>query len=280
MNAFAVNLLPLATTEASLEVIGGKGRSLARMATSGMPVPDGFHLTTAVYRRFIEENNLQAAIVKLARPTITECILSFDSASAAIRQLFEQAVLSPEIISEVEEAYSTLDTSQPSPAVAVRSSANAEDLPDMSFAGQQDTYLNVRGNEALIAAIRNCWASLWTARAISYRHRMGVDPDRVAMAVEGQVMLESEVSGILFTANPATGERSEMIVNASFGLGEAIVSGEVTPDTYVLDRTSLAATETTLGAKELMITADGEQGTMTRPLAEAKRHESSLSAPL
>ena len=109
------------------------------------------------------------------------------------------------------------------PAVAVRSSATAEDLPDSSFAGQQDTYLNVRGSADLLGAIRRCWASLWTARAIGYRARMGIDNDAVAMGVVVQRMVEAEVSGILFTANPTTGARSELVVNASFGLGEAIV---------------------------------------------------------
>lgn len=225
-------VLPLDTKDAALEVVGGKGRSLARMAVAGMPVPGGFYVTTSAYKRYVEENNLQKSIVGLAKPVMTGRTLSFDSASAGIQALFEKAEPPTEIVSEIREAYAALGDDDS--AVAVRSSANAEDLPDMSFAGQQDTYLNVRGEESLIAAVRNCWASLWTPRAISYRHQMGIEHDAVAMAVVVQLMVSSDVSGILFTANPATGARSEIIINASFGLGEAVVGGQVTPDTLSL----------------------------------------------
>jgi len=129
-----------------------------------------------------------------------------------------------------------------------------------------------------LEAIRHCWASLWTARAIGYRTQMGVDQQAVAMGVVVQVMVPADVSGILFTANPSTGDRSELVVNASFGLGEAIVAGHVTPDTYVVDRTSGELKETLIGAKEAMVVAAHDQGTATQPVPEARRHESSLSA--
>ena len=268
-------VLPLDTKDAALEVVGGKGRSLARMAVAGMPVPGGFYVTTSAYKRYVEENNLQKSIVGLAKPVMTGRTLSFDSASAGIQALFEKAEPPTEIVSEIREAYAALGDDDS--AVAVRSSANAEDLPDMSFAGQQDTYLNVRGEESLIAAVRNCWASLWTPRAISYRHQMGIEHDAVAMAVVVQLMVSSDVSGILFTANPATGARSEIIINASFGLGEAVVGGQVTPDTYVVDRKTLTAKETIIGAKEQKIVSDGEQGTRLEEIAESERDRSSLS---
>lgn len=267
--------LPLDTKDASLEVVGGKGRSLAEMATAGMPVPGGFYVTASAYRRYVEENNLQETILGLVKPEITGRTLSFDAASASIQELFAGPEPPSEIVSEIRQAYAALGGDEP--AVAVRSSANAEDLPDMSFAGQQDTYLNVRGDAALLDAVRRCWASLWTPRAISYRHQMGVAHEQVAMAVVVQIMVPSDVSGILFTANPATGERSEMIVNASFGLGEAVVSGQVTPDTYVLDRDSLTAKETLIGTKEQKIVSDGEQGTRLEDIAESERGQSSLS---
>ena len=162
----------------------------------------------------------------------------------------------------------------------MRSSANAEDLPDLSFAGQQDTYLNIRGSDAVFEAVRDCWASLWTARALSYRHEHAIAQEAVAMAVVVQMMVPSEVSGILFTANPATGERSEMIVNASFGLGEAIVGGEITPDTYIIDRDTLAVRETIIGGKEHMLVAAAGQGTDTRELSAAEREQSSLAEPV
>ena len=271
-------ILPLNAKEASLELVGGKGRSLARMAIAGLPVPGGFQVTTSAYKRFVEENNLQDTIISLAKPEITGKTVSFETASQRIQELIRKPEVSDETKEEILQAYKSLGGKDT--AVAVRSSANAEDLPELSFAGQQDTYLNVRGGDALITAIRNCWASLWTPRAISYRHQMGISQDAVAMAVVVQVMIPSDVSGILFTANPATGERSELVVNASFGLGEAVVGGQVTPDTYVMDRNSLDAKETIIGAKERMIVSSGEQGTTTKVVAKSRRHKLSLPAPL
>ena len=166
--------------------------------------------------------------------------------------------------------------------MAVRSSANAEDLPGLSFAGQQETYLNVSGPEALLEAVRNCWASLWTPQAISYRNQMDIESDAVAMAVVVQIMVPADVAGILFTAtaNPATGERGEMIVNASFGLGEAVVGGQVTPDTFVVDRSTLPAKETMIGTKEQKIVSDGNQGTRLVDVDEGERDASSLPEKL
>ena len=269
------NILPIDTREATLEVAGGKGRSLAEMANAGLAVPGGFYVTTAAYRSFVGDNDLQAQILELAKPEIGEFTLSFDKASEAIQALFQADAMSSAMAAEIAAAYQGIEGDNP--AVAVRSSANAEDLPDMSFAGQQDTYLNVRGTDEVVAAVRNCWASLWTPRAMSYRHEMGIEHDAVAMAVVVQLMVPSDVSGILFTANPATGERSEMIINASFGLGEAVVGGQVTPDTYTVDRETMAAKDTIIGAKEQKIVADGDQGTKLEDIAEEERDQSSLS---
>jgi phosphohistidine swiveling domain-containing protein len=269
------NILPIDAKDAGLEVVGGKGRSLAEMANAGLDVPGGFYVTTAAYRHFVAQNDLQSRIIDLAKPEIGEFTLSFDKASAAIQALFNNLDLADSIADEIRQAYDAVAGDRP--AVAVRSSANAEDLPDMSFAGQQDTYLNVRGGDEIVEAVRNCWASLWTPRAIAYRHEMGIEHDAVAMAVVVQLMVPSDVSGILFTANPATGERGEMLINASFGLGEAVVGGQVTPDTYTVDRESMKPTNTLIGAKEQKIVSDGEQGTRLEDIAESDRGLSSLS---
>ena len=178
------------------------------------------------------------------------------------------------IVDEINESYLDLDDNH---ALAVRSSANAEDLPDLSFAGQQETYLNVTCAIAVIEAVKKCWTSLWTERVLAYRHQNGVEQDAVAMAVVAQIMVPSDVSGILFTANPATGDRSEIILNASFGLGEAVVGGHVTPDTYIVDRESLTATETIIGPKALQIISDGKQGTRIEDIPESERDKSSLT---
>jgi pyruvate,water dikinase len=244
------------------------------MATAGFAVPDGFLVTTSAYRRFVSENDLQLRILELARPELKDGAVSFQKASESIRQLFAEAELSQDLVAEITGAYARL--SDDDPALAVRSSANAEDLPDLSFAGQQETYLNVRGTDAVVAAVKDCWSSLWTVQAITYRHQNGIDQGSVAMAVVAQIMVPSEVSGILFTANPATGERSELIVEASFGLGEAVVGGYVTPDSYNVDRETLEAKETTIGPKEQQIVSDGEQGTRTVDVAENERQLSSL----
>nr|ADI19623.1 phosphoenolpyruvate synthase/pyruvate phosphate dikinase [uncultured delta proteobacterium HF0770_45N15] len=264
----------LDTKEDALEVVGGKGRSLAKLANAGFQVPGGFQVTTAAYRRFVADHDLQEQIIELARPAVVEGKASFEQSSTAIGQLFADTGLSAAISAEISDAYRALDGK---PAVAVRSSANAEDLPGLSFAGQQETFLNVTGVDAVVAAVKNCWASLWTAQAISYRHQNGIAQDSVAMAVVVQRMVPAEVSGILFTANPTTGERGEMIVNASFGLGEAVVSGQVTPDTYIIDRGSKTAKETIIGPKAQKIVADGDQGIRLEDVLTGESAQSSLS---
>ena len=265
---------PLSTKDDALEVVGGKGRSLAKMSNAGFHVPGGFLVTTAAYRGFVADNNLQDQILVLGKPAVVEGRASFEQSSANIQTLFADIDLAAEITAEIRRAYEALDGQPP---VAVRSSANAEDLPGLSFAGQQETYLNVTGADAVVAAVKNCWASLWTAQAISYRHQNGIDQDSVAMAVVVQIMVPSDVSGILFTANPATGERNEIIINASFGLGEAVVSGQVTPDTYVVDKANQTVKETMIGPKEQKIISDGEQGVRMEDVSASVRDRSSLS---
>ncbi len=267
-------IVSLDTKEDALEIVGGKGRSLAKLINAGFNVPGGFQVTTWAYQSFVAYHGLQDEIIARARPSIVDGRTSFEQASKDIQALFSNNNLADDIAAEISEAYGALDRQ---PAVAVRSSATAEDLPGLSFAGQQETYLNIRGADEVAAAVKNCWASLWTAQAISYRHQNGIEQDSVAMAVVVQVMVPSDVSGILFTANPATGERNEMIVNASFGLGEAVVSGQVTPDTYIVDKATLTAKETIIGPKEQQVVTDGEQGTKLADVPYSDRELSSLS---
>ncbi len=272
-NTFTV---PLGTEADDLEVVGGKGRSLARLIKAGYPVPDGFQVPTFAYRGFVAGHQLQGRILELAKPVIADGVLSFEPAAVAIAELIKGHELTAALKDAISAAYDRLPGSPP---VAVRSSANAEDLPELSFAGQQETYLNVSGGHKVAQAVQNCWASLWTAQAMNYRHEMGIDHQTVAMGVVVQTMLASEVSGTLFTANPVTGDRSEMIINCSFGLGEAVVSGQVTPDTYVVDRDTRSVRETRLGDKALQIVADGDQGTRMEDVDSARQGTSSLSEP-
>ena len=256
-------ILEFDTQEATLEIVGGKGKSLSEMIRAGLPVPGGFHITTTNYKDFVSLHAIDQYILQEATKTDSKI-----EASEKIKKLFRANELPVPMKNEIREAYSALGEN---PAVAVRSSANAEDLPEMSFAGQQDTYLNIIGEEDLYRAIRDCWASLWTPRAISYRDCMGIAHDEVAMAVVVQLMVTSNVSGILFTANPTTGDRNEIIANASFGLGEAIVSGQVTPDTYIFDRNLYEMKEILLGSKEQMIVSDGEDGVLVQEVPKIKR---------
>lgn len=278
MNENFAAITSIDTTHDALETVGGKGRSLAQMTRAGFDVPEGFLLSTAAYKDFVADNELGMRILELARPEISDGRASFESASRSIQALITGCELSARLKAELVAAYQALPGNDP--AVAVRSSANAEDLPGLSFAGQQETYLNVSGIEALLEAVRNCWASLWTSQAISYRNEMGIESDAVAMAVVVQVMVPADVAGILFTANPATGERGEMIVNASFGLGEAVVGGQVTPDTFIVDRSTLRPKETMIGTKEQKIVSDGDQGTRLVDVEEGERDASSLPEEL
>lgn len=271
-------VVPLESAGASLASVGGKGCSLAKLAAKGLPVPDGFFVSTTAYQDFVAAHGLQVSILQTLDAATLQDAASLRLVSETIQSLFEAATIPQETSDAVSHAYAALGEDQP--PVAVRSSATAEDLPGFSFAGQQETFLNVCGEPALLEAIRRCWASLWTARAIGYRERMGIDQPSVAMGVVVQVMVPADVSGILFTANPSTGDRSELVVNASYGLGEAVVGGQVTPDTFVLDRASFEPKQTLIGAKEEMIVAAGEQGTLTQPVDDGNRSQPSLSPEL
>ncbi|MBM7775398.1 pyruvate,water dikinase [Actinokineospora baliensis] len=200
-------VLALDAPAADLRTVGGKGAALARMARAGLPVPPGFHVTTAAYRAFLFPDT------RLGDPAA-----------------FIRSAMPPSVARAVADAYSGLGAG----AVAVRSSATAEDLDDLSFAGQHDSFLGVVGTEALLDAVRRCWASLWTDRAVAYRARHGVPEDGLALAVVVQRMVRATAAGVLFTANPLTGDPGETVVNAAWGLGDSVAGGRVTPDVYVV----------------------------------------------
>ena len=258
----------------SLALIGGKARSLTRLERAGFEVPAGFHVTTHAYSSFVSAHGLLQQILDQAKPIAVEGRASFTHAASNVQKLFDEHELPSSVVDAITSAVNELP---PNSGLVVRSSANAEDLPDMSFAGQQDTFLNVNGVAEVVARVRDCWKSLWNERALAYRHRMGVANSDVQMAVVVQVMVPSEKSGILFTANPSTGERSEMILNASYGLGEAVVSGQVSADSYVIDRPNRSVKELIVGAKELQILPTGDSGTQTVQVDDETRSQSSLN---
>ncbi|HSN78298.1 MAG TPA: PEP/pyruvate-binding domain-containing protein, partial [Anaerolineae bacterium] len=267
-------VLSLADSQATLDTVGGKGASLARLSAAGLPVPTGFHVTTAAYRRFVDENALQPRILAALAGIDAAMPAALEAVSETIRDLFAHGTIPEEVAGAIVPAYARLAGA--TPAVAVRSSATAEDLPEASFAGQQETYLNVRGADAVLEAVRRCWASLWTGRAISYRARQGISPESVALAVVVQALVPAEAAGILFTANPVTGDRSQVVISAAWGLGEAVVGGLVTPDMLTVDKASGRVLDRQTADKQVMtVRTDG--GVEEQPVPDALRRSPVLS---
>jgi rifampicin phosphotransferase len=229
-------IAPFGTDDAeqaiSLERGGGKAVNLVRLAAKGFPVPPGFVVTTRAYRAVVEANNLDEVVSTALAGLHGSDPASLERTSALIRAAFEAAQVPDDIAAAVRNALASLGEG----AVAVRSSATAEDLAEASFAGQQDTYLNVVGPEPVLDAVLRCWGSLWTARAIGYRATAGIAHDHVALAVVVQRQVASEASGVAFTADPLSGARNRVVIDATLGLGEALVSGQVVPDHVVCSR--------------------------------------------
>ena len=250
---------PLESRALNLENAGGKGANLARLLQAGFHVPGGFMILTQAYRDYLQQNNLTQTIQTELSQLESAGSGRLESCATTIQALFSQTGLPETLKSEIREAYRRMEK----PAVAVRSSATTEDLPEASFAGQQDTYLNVQGEEALFQAVLGCWASLWNARAIDYRRHNHIPQLSAAIAVVVQEMVESQASGVLFTANPLNGVRSETVIDATLGLGEALVSGQVEPDHFVVDTISNKILSKTLGAKEVVIRSAKGGGTKT-----------------
>ena len=257
---------------ASLALAGGKGANLCKMTQAGFPVPAGFVITTQAFELFIAQSDRQEALNSL--------ILLATRNSNDIKSISEQIrtlIISFSMPVEVENAVrSSLTTFHEDTFYAVRSSATAEDLPYLSFAGQQDTYLNVQGLDSLLAHIRQCWASLYTERALIYRAENQIDPLAVSMAVVVQKMVFPQVSGILFTADPLSNDRNVQLINASYGLGEALVSGLVNPDLIYLIKDDDSIQSYVVAEKNVMICAVPGGGTQQLAVPESQRKEKCL----
>lgn len=250
-------------------VAGGKAVGLGGLLRAGLPVPPGFVLTTAAYSGFVDANNLAAGIQELAALPPDAEPQAYEDASRRISALFTTGTMPAGIAAELGAAYGRLGNGTP---VAVRSSATAEDLASASFAGQQETSLNVRGLVELATAVIGCWASLWTARAMSYRAREGVEPGQVRLAVVIQQMVEADAAGVMFTANPANGRWDQTVISAAWGLGESVVSGTVTTDDVVVDAGTGSVLSRRTADKDVM-TVYAENGTREQPVAAARRRE-------
>lgn len=245
-----------------IALVGGKGANLGECVSAGFPVPPGFCISTAAYR--------EATAPVIADVLAASAAGDFDRA----RNMIEQCEIPGTLRHDISAAYRELGE----PTVAVRSSATAEDMADASFAGQQDTFLGVRGDAALMAAIRRCWSSLWTPRAVDYRAQKGIHQADLALCVVVQTMIPAETSGVLFTTNPMSDVPDEMLVSGSYGLGESVVASLVTPDTWVVSTTPvIKVSSVELGSKETRIDLSDDGGTETTVVSITDRNRLCLS---
>jgi pyruvate,water dikinase len=244
----------------SLPLVGGKCASLGELISAGIRVPPGFAITTHAYRRFMQDSRLEPQVAALTEGLDGRDTQALEAASVAARQLIEDAPFSIELEDVIAEHYRRLSVQccMPATPVAVRSSATAEDLPGASFAGQQDTFLWIRGVDDLFANAKRCISSLYTGRAIAYRMKNGFKHEEVAISVGVQKMAHAYSAGVMFTLNPSNGDRSSIVIDANFGFGESVVSGEVTPDHFVVNKVSLEIVERTIPKKEVAYIVDAK----------------------
>jgi pyruvate,water dikinase len=245
-------------------LVGGKNANLGEMISSGLPVPPGFAVTAYSYEKFIKDTHIAEKIYEIINETVTDKNnpKQYDAASKKIRKLIEKSAVPEEIENAVKSAYKELNKklNLKDTFVAVRSSATAEDLPGASFAGQQETYLNVKGIKDLMEKVVKCWSSLFTPRAIFYRNEQGFAHDKVFISVGVQKMVNSRAAGVMFTLNPVTGDTSEIVIEGNYGLGETVVSGAVNPDDFVVDKKTLKIKETRIARKTVQYVRDPKTG--------------------
>jgi pyruvate,water dikinase len=247
-----------------IPLVGGKNANLGEMVNSGLPVPPGFAVTAYSYEKFIKDTHIAEKIYEIIDDTVTDKNdpKQYDAASKKIRKLIEKSVMPKEIENAVKSAYIELNKrlNLKDVFVAVRSSATAEDLPGASFAGQQETYLNVKGAGELIDKVVKCWSSLFTPRAIFYRTEQGFAHDKVFISVGVQKMVNSRAAGVMFTLNPVTGDPDEIVIEGNYGLGETVVSGAVNPDDFVVDKKTLKIKERRISRKTVKYIRDPKTG--------------------
>ncbi len=247
-----------------IPVVGGKNASLGEMINAGMPVPPGFAITAYSYERFLKETRLSEKIYKVITEVITDSNdpKLYDIASKKIREFIEKSQMPKDIELAIRNAYKELNKrfDLKDTFVAVRSSATAEDLPDASFAGQQETYLNIKGADELIESVMKCWSSLFTPRAIFYRNEKGFPHDKVFISVGVQKMVHSRAAGVMFTINPVTGNVDEIVIEGNYGLGESVVSGAVNPDDFVVDKNEFKIKERRIARKTIQYIRDPATG--------------------
>ncbi len=243
-----------------LSLVGGKNASLGEMIKSGIRVPPGFAVTTQSYSHFLDSTGIKERIYKLLNSMDPGDIAVVNAVSEEIRYLMEETPIPEEIVKAIEGHYIRLGEmcGAHDVPVAVRSSATAEDLPTASFAGQQDTYLWITGKEKVVEKVRKCWSSLFTPRAIVYRVKQGFSHEKVLLSVGVQKMVDAKAAGVMFTLNPLNGDMSKVVIEGSWGLGETVVSGTVTPDKFVVDKVMMEVNERVVSIKHVQCVFDPE----------------------
>lgn len=255
--------------------VGGKCASLAEMTQAGVAVPPGFAVTTDGYLAMLEESGLRAEIERHLARVDPDDIDSIDRAAQAIRIRIRGHRMPEGVEAAIRAAYASMGEGTP---VAVRSSATAEDLPDASFAGQQDTYLWVKGADAVVEKVRDCWASLFATRAVAYREKNKIPHVDVNMSVGVQKMVNARAAGVAMTLDPGTGDRTRIVIDASWGLGEMVVSGVVTPDNFSVEKVLMEIIDRKISDKHVELIGDAGRGeTVEREVEAARRQTPSLT---
>ena len=260
--------------------VGGKCASLGSMISAGAPVPPGFAVTVDGYSALLSQNDLKARIKAEIDQIDQTSVTSEAEHGEALRDMILAETMPPAVDAAIRQAYAELCAANNTDElpVAVRSSATAEDLPGASFAGQQDTYLWIMGEDAVVEHVHKCWASLFTNRAIAYRHDQGFEHDQVLMAVAVQKMVNARAAGVAMTLNPVNGDRSKVVIDSSYGLGESVVSGEVTPDNFMVDKIILEPVSQKISPKHIEIVPDfANKCVITRPVEPARQTLPSIS---
>jgi pyruvate,water dikinase len=273
-------ILPFtAISTADHDRVGGKCASLGEMTRNGFAVPPGFAVTTEAYAAMLAHHGLKSEIEALLATLDPGDTVSTERVARNIELRIRSHGMPAGVERAIREAYAALcETVGSDMAVAVRSSATAEDLPDASFAGQQDTYLWVLGADQVVEKVRDCWASLFTARAIAYRANAGLGQIDVLMGVAVQKMVNARTAGVAMTLNPTDGDRTRIVIDASWGLGEMVVSGVVTPDNFTVEKVLMEVIDRKIGAKHLELVGDPAAGcTIERPVEQERRDRPSLS---
>jgi pyruvate,water dikinase len=259
-------------------IAGGKGANLGEMTKAGLPVPPGFVVTAEAYQKFLKESKIGSQIMDILKKTNVDDSSELQKASEKIRKVVMKAEMPKDLQEKILEYYDKLSESDGKKIefVAVRSSATAEDLPSASFAGQQETFLNITRKD-LLKSVQKCWSSLFTPRAIFYREKQGFPHEKVLIAVVVQKMVNSDKAGVMFTIHPATGDRDKLVIEAGWGLGEGVVSGSVTPDHYVIDKKTGALLEKEISRKEVMFVRDRSGKTVKKEVPKDKAEAQVLS---